>query len=474
MAIVNHDTIAINAYHFNTMDDSKFDGHFYSNKAPGQSLVGVPVYLAFKLATALPPIRAAVNGLEKNSAWNMALQDAAGRFVPPKLDFALLQYLESIVTAAIPSVLFLLLFFWFLGYFSSSLLNKAVLTLALGLGTIVFPYSQLFYSHVPGAGLDFAGFALVFIAANPNLPERRGSQWLREHTAATVTLAGLALGLAVVFEYPAALISAAIGIYAVLRLPRRTVPYLIAGCLPAIAIVMAYDYAAYHNPFTTGYGKYEVLWKQEGRGIAGFTLPPSGSAIDGMTVSRFRGLFFLSPFLLLAFPGYVLGFLHYRAHRASMALLLAIPVAFFFAIACYWGWNGGQVVGPRYLIPMLPFLTLPIIFVLDRLGSMFSRVGVYALILLSAFNVWAETIGGRAFPRGFVQDPLFGSSLPRLFGGQVPMSLGSFFGLRGPGSLVPLALIAATWSALLLLPLLSKQEQPAIGLFLPTRTEFER
>ncbi|HZT95773.1 MAG TPA: hypothetical protein VFB34_02940, partial [Chloroflexota bacterium] len=145
MAIVNHDTIAINAYQYNTKDDSRFQGHYYSNKAPGQSLSGVPVYVAFKALTALPPGRGLVDAVEGNTAWNMALQEAAGRFVPPKLDFALLQYLESVLTVAVPSVLFLLLFYWFLGYFSDSQLNRIILTLGFGLATIIFPYSQLFY-----------------------------------------------------------------------------------------------------------------------------------------------------------------------------------------------------------------------------------------------------------------------------------------------------------------------------------------
>lgn len=461
MSIVNHAAINIDAYASNTRDRDYFDQHYYSNKAPGQSLLGVPVYLAFKGALAIPPIRTLANDIQKNSAWSEALHDATdytavghSRFVAPKLDFAMLQYLEAAFTAAVPSVLFLLFFFWFLGYFSSSLLNRAVLTLALGLATMIFPYSQLFYSHVPAMALDFVGFALIYILGQGSSKPRHGTVWLIEHPRSTALIAGFALGLSVVFEYPAALLVLMVGIYALTQLPGRLIPFLILGTLPPAAVVMGYNFAAYHNPFTTGYGCNDKYWPGECKGIGGFTLPPAGSAIRGMSVSVDRGLFFLSPFLVLAFPGYVLWFIRSRRDMGTLFACLAIPVVFFVAIACYWGWNGGQVVGPRYLMELVPFLALPIIFVLDRMHGIAARLPIYALILASLVNVWIETVGGRAFPTGPTRDPLRYYSFPNLTRGQVPLNLGTFLGLNGKSSLVPLAVVLLAWSTAMLLPYL--------------------
>src|SRR5437868_485539 len=51
LALVNHHRIAIDGYQWNTGQDSIYShGHWYMNKAPGQSYVGVPVYAALRAA----------------------------------------------------------------------------------------------------------------------------------------------------------------------------------------------------------------------------------------------------------------------------------------------------------------------------------------------------------------------------------------------------------------------------------------
>src|SRR5579862_9741278 len=151
LSVVDHGSISINPYHLNTKDETRVGNNFYSNKAPGQSLLGVPVYAGFRALASIGFVRTLLTDFEHNPAWNRALADAACnppvpgdhcRFVTkPRLDFAVLQYLEAIITVAIPSVLMLLLFYWLLGFFSVSVRNRTLLTLGVGLGTIVFPYS---------------------------------------------------------------------------------------------------------------------------------------------------------------------------------------------------------------------------------------------------------------------------------------------------------------------------------------------
>lgn len=461
MSIVNHGTIDIDAYYFNTGDEDKYKGHYYSNKAPGQSLLGVPVFVVYKGLLQISPVRYLASAFEGDSGWSLALADAQCtvfvatdpcRFIPPKLDFALLQYVESGVTAAVPSVLLLLLFFWFLGYFSDSLVNRCLLTMSLGLATIVFPYAQNLYSHVPAAALEFTAFVLIYILGTTPRAARPGTRWLLENRGAAAFLAGFALGLAVVFEYPTALVSLLLAGYALQHLGPRQTLNVVAGAVPALAIVLAYNYAAFRNPLSTGYSCYETIYKnQECQGIGGFTWPPKASAVSGMSLSRYRGLFFLSPFLLLAFPGYVLWLLKKRTEWPTLLTALGVPVVFFFAISCYWGWFGGQVAGPRYITPLVPFLALPIIFVLDRLNDRFGRTALYALGAMSLLNVWVETIGGRAFGWTSIHDPLFTYNFPQLFQGQVPLNLGIFMGLGGWRSLLPLLLLLAGWTGAMML-----------------------
>jgi hypothetical protein len=457
-AIVNHRTIAIDAYQANTGDDAFYRGHYYSNKAPGQSLLGIPVYGAQKAFTSFPPGRNLVNAVEKNSGWSLALRESSVRFLlSPKLDFALFQYLASIFTVAVPSVLFLLVFFWFLGFFSESVANRLILTLGLGLATIFFPYSQVFYSHVPAAALLFVAFVLLYLLANQDHAKGKRSDWIHDRSTLASAVAGLCLGAAVVFEYPAAIISLLIGLYGLTHLPRRLSGYLVLGSIPGLLTVMGFNYAAYHNPIVTGYSGHSVVWKQESQGIGGFSWPPRLNAIWGMSFSPYRGLFFLSPFLLLSVPGFWMWF---RRGGHARLLCLAIPPIFFFTVAMYWGWYAGWAVGPRYLIPMLPFLTLPIIFVLDYLKSWGARAAVYGLLILSLLNVWIQTLGGLEFPPTKSLNPLFSDSLPALSRGEIPLNLGTFvlypaFGTRAALSIVPLFLLLGVWSLLVLVPLRS-------------------
>jgi hypothetical protein len=433
VAIVDHHTFAIDDYQGNTFDRDNSRGHYYSDKAPGSSFAAVPVYLIYKGYYAL----------------------RGGSPTDPANDLQL-RYMESVCLSAIPAMLLLLLFFWTLQYFSPLLFHRAALTLFLGLGTIIFPYAHNYYAHVFVAALLFAAFVLIYVAAGDDTVRGAWTRRLANNQAMAALLAGLGLGMAVLSEYPAAIIAVAIAVYGFIRFPLKTWIYLLIGVAPSLAILLAYNRAVYGNPFTLGYlSGTSFIWRpQQVEGLGGATWPPSLDAIWGMTFSPYRGLFFLSPFLLLALPGYALW---RRRGGLEWRLFLVIPLVYFLAIAMYYAWYGGASVGPRYLIPMLPFLTLPIIFTLDALAaSRVSRniVGLlyglgYSAYLVSIVSVWAESIAGTAgsWPDASNVNPLLSTQLPALLQGGIASDQGTAaLGLSGGTSLVLLATLLAAWS----------------------------
>jgi hypothetical protein len=433
VAIVDHRAFTIDAYGTNTTDKIQFRGHYYSNKAPGLSIAAVPVYLLYKGFSALH-----------------------GGSLTDSVDDPQLRYLESFCLSTIPATLLLLLFFWFLGYYSPSLVNRVVLTLFLGLGTIMFPYSENFYAHVSTAGLLFAGFVLIYLVGSVNSARRVQARWLVDNPENAAFLAGLAVGTAVLLEYPSAVIAILIATYALSRLPWKSLLHFIVGVLPPLALLSAYNYAVFGSAFALG----PPGAPQQVEGAAGFTWPPALEATWGMSFSPDRGMFFLSPFLLLAFPGFLLW---KRRHDSEWRLFLSIPLVYFLVIAMYSSWRGGWAVGPRYLIPMLPFLTLPAIFTLDALTS--SKIprdiaGVLYALVYGAFSIsivatGAESISaaGGLWPDASNPNPLFSSLLPTVLEGGVLGNQGTMqLGISGATSLLPLVLLLALWSLLMYTP----------------------
>jgi hypothetical protein len=349
------------------------------------------------------------------------------RLVPPFRDWAFSKYVIAVGAVALPSALFITFFFWFLGFFTRKKLVRWLSTALLATGTVFFAYSTVFYSHALVAAGLFTAFALLFLLA-------RGV--VRLWAAPAV---GLLLGLSLLTEYTVVLIIAAIGLYAIwqLRRNRRSLGWVAgAACVP-VAGLLAYNFACFGNPFDTGYS-HDFCWSSaQAAGYAGFTYPHLGPLWD-LTFGTYRGLFFGAPFLLLALPGAY--FMLQRRLGLEAALCIGCSALFIVAISAYWGWNGGAVDGPRYLVPIVPFLALPAAIFFDRAAE---RLPLLAGgIVLGAYSVvvtWLLFLGGELFPISWLRNPLTDYSLPQLAGNHIAPNAGFFLGLSGWTSLLPLA-----------------------------------
>jgi hypothetical protein len=143
----------------------------------------------------------------------------------------------------------------------------------------------------------------------------------------------------------------------------------------------------------------------QSQGLLGVTFPHL-DALWQTTFGPYRGLFLLSPFLLLAVPGFILLF-RQRASaygmRSEAWLWLGIVVIYFLFAISYYAWDGGYSLGPRHFVPALPFLVLPIALVLQQRD--WPRWLAVALIALSIAIV---TLATAVFP---LNDPRFDSPL---------------------------------------------------------------
>ena len=302
-AIVERGTLSIDAFQENTGDKALRDGHWYTDKAPGLSLLAVPAY-------------ALVHAVRAGAV-------VAG------------SYLGTVFAVALPSALAALQLYALGRVIGLSAPWSAALTLAYALGTLALPYSTIFYGHQLSAALGLSAFALVWRRRAP-------------------MLAGLLLGLAVAVDYTSVVLVIAVMGYAVVKLRARGVLWLIAGGVPIALALGAYHAAAFGHPLAL---PYEFVLQEHRRmgwfmGIAA----PDPRVMGALLVGPYRGLFFGSPWLVAGIPG--LAVLARRGFRAEAITCGGIAFAYLLLNAGLVDWHGGWAMGPRYLIPAIPFLAV--------------------------------------------------------------------------------------------------------------------
>ncbi|MDC0668801.1 hypothetical protein [Nannocystis radixulma] len=438
-ALVEHGTTIIDEYHATTGDKSRRDGHFYSDKAPGASLLAVPAYALYHGAARLvgaerpdvrlvpldprdpnrdPEARRPGDRLAYNQAYRTAL------------------YVSRVGSVGVFAVLGALALYLLalrrLGDRAGALLLAATYALA----TPALVYGAAFYGHQLCADLLLLGLAGILLG--------HGEKAMAFGT-------GMCLGLAVLCEYPAAVPVALLWLFAWLRRGPRFAAVVALGGAPAAVALAAYHTVAFGGPLTTGYDFVYLAEFAEGMRVNyGIHAPDPGVLLE-LLFGAYRGLFYLAPVLLLAPWGLVCELRGWPPAPRSMsdrswpmrqvALLCLAIVGFYLALnAGYYMWDGGAAIGPRHCVPMLPFLALalaPAIRLVPRAVVGLAQLSGAITLLLSAAAPEAPQFG----------DPLWDYAWPRIwatdtgYGG--PANLGRMLGLPGPLSLVPLLLVLA-------------------------------
>jgi hypothetical protein len=389
-----------------TADVSPAHGRMYSNKAPGSSMLAVPAYLA------LSAVKGTIGG-------------------EPTL--AEMMWTFRVVTGVVPTLLFLVLLGRFLRRFTDDDGRRLALA-GYALGTMAMSYSVLFIAHQ----LSAVCIATAYIVIVQVVEDGRDPRWL--------LAAGAAAGAAPLVDYQAAFAGVPLAVYLCWKLlaapPRRVlgVLYAAAGAAVPIAILLFYHWQAFGSPFKTGYDFSQTFAHFHQQGFLGMT-ELRWEAFVGSTVAPDNGLFFFSPMLLLAVPGWFV--MARRGQRAHVAITLSVAVIYLLFISSINFWRGGWQMGPRYVTAMLPFLMVPVSAALGAASQRWhARGAAVALVIVGMVIYGLSCALFPHFPEKFA-NPLYELVL-RLIGDDLaPYSLGWLLGLRGVLSLVPYLAVLA-------------------------------
>jgi hypothetical protein len=209
------------------------------------------------------------------------------------------------------------------------------------------------------------------------------SRWLPRHL-----LAGLCCGLAISSEYTAATAAGGVLALALLTSWRRGL-FLAAAAIPPLLLIPAYNWVCFGGPLAFGY-HHLALTEFQGmnKGLFGITWPPKASAAYLILLSPERGLFFWTPFFLMAFAGV-------RSLNSSSRNLawfcLSVTLVHVIAISGYYMPNGGAALGPRHLAPLIPFAAIISAFGSKTNFSTGVVLGTYSL-LLTGFGTFIDAM----------------------------------------------------------------------------------
>ncbi len=352
-----------------TQDMASHGGRLYTDKAPGYSMLLVPIAWVLR---------------------NTIINDDNIRGMCIAL---------RVLGLSLPAVMF-----WFgqRRYFAKLAGDEtrgAAIVLAGALGTNFFIYSTQLFSHAAAAMLLFLAYRTAAGAL----------------TTARVFAAALLLGFCFTADFVTAPGAAVIVVWMLIRARLRIAP--VTAALIGLVIValpwMAYNRACFGAPLSVGFHHHAdpIYGEAYRRGLAGIQTPDL-AALLGATILPPHGLAFMSPFLLLAPLGWWRMW-NDRASRGAGAICASVCIGTWLFVMTLVDWRGGWSVSVRYLVPVIPFALAGVAAAIARNEA---RTARFVFVVGAMLGIVQTALAATTFPDfpGNFRDPFYDFCIPLL------------------------------------------------------------
>lgn len=287
-------------------------GHFYPNKPPGLTFLGVPVLYITKVLG-----------------------------IPYPLDGIILISLTCVFTSATVVLLYLLC----INSLGMSEKTGLLVSLLYGFATFAFPHAVTLYANSFSA---FFVLSAVYFLISRNKDENVKNQMIRYFISGTLA------GYLLLLDYSNVVLFLPFIGYILISENRRLVFFFILPAILWLLVLLTYHYICFGNPFVTTY-TYAIYPKNAFDW--GYSRPLHLGLLRFLLTPR-RGLFFYSSVLLFSIPGFILMIRNPQDRKEGILFLSSfLIILFFFASLAY---SSGYVFGSRRLDPVLPLLCIPI------------------------------------------------------------------------------------------------------------------
>jgi hypothetical protein len=316
-SMVEDRSVAMSGQILNLEAHRGVDGRYYSPYGLGHPLYSVPFYLAGRVA-------------EVQLGFGVGRSEAVRKAA-------------FVMGSAVATALTIWIAFLFAWRLSGHRRASVSVAMALAFGTLLWPYAKYGFNAPLSTLTVLAGVYATWTG-------------MRAGRDGMLVVAGACFGAAMLVRPELALAAIVAGLWAVAEAqlePRRAVRIFSLMAAPfavAVVVMFVYNAARFGSIWDSGYLRDTTATFNEGSRV--------WEGVAGLLVSPGRSFFLYSP---IAIAGGVALAGWFRRDRSTAFLIAGVSITLFAFYASLQYWDADRSYGPRYLLPVVPLVCIPLV-----------------------------------------------------------------------------------------------------------------